>query len=274
MELDALWDFNDPAASEEKFALWLMEQPAGTQLQAEGLTQLARAQGLQGHFDQAHETLNDADLITGEHRTRARVRVLLERGRVYNSSDDKAAALDLFKQAVTLASEINEDGLEVDAMHMVAIADDPELSADHNRAAIRRAEESGDPAARKWLGSLFNNLGWSLFEEKKTEEALRCFQSALKYREEQGSRIAEAKWPVARALRELGRNDEALAMQLSLQDGNDGFVEEELALLYRGKGDLAKAKTHAEKAVALLGAKPWYVKNEPHRLQTMKDIAG
>ena len=57
--LDRLWDFDDPAFSEQRFLALLPRARAERDgaLLAEALTQLARARGLQGRFDDADSTL-------------------------------------------------------------------------------------------------------------------------------------------------------------------------------------------------------------------------
>jgi tetratricopeptide (TPR) repeat protein len=71
--------------------------------------------------------------------------------------------------------------------------------------------------------------------------ALGVFEEALAARERIGeaARTREARWMVAWSLRNLGRHDEALAMQRALKadlaaaGASDPYVEEELALLER-----------------------------------------
>jgi hypothetical protein len=50
VDFDKLWNFNDPAESERKFRAL----PPDAEVQ----TQIARAQGLQRKFDEAHKTLD------------------------------------------------------------------------------------------------------------------------------------------------------------------------------------------------------------------------
>src|SRR5688572_21565066 len=80
---DELWDYNDPATTEQKFRALLprAEASADRFYHAQLLTQLARAQGLQRKFDEAHATL---DQVAQVDQPPARVRYLLERGRVFN----------------------------------------------------------------------------------------------------------------------------------------------------------------------------------------------
>jgi len=61
-EFETLWDYAEPAASEARFRQLLAETHARSEPadRAELLTQIARAQGLQRHFDTAHATLDAA----------------------------------------------------------------------------------------------------------------------------------------------------------------------------------------------------------------------
>ena len=100
-ELDSLWDFDDPDGSERRFRALLPRAHAeqGGALLAELLTQIARAEGLQGRFDDADRTLDDAEaaLLPGDER--GRVRLLLERGRVANTARHEGRGSSLFFDA-------------------------------------------------------------------------------------------------------------------------------------------------------------------------------
>ncbi len=109
--------------------------------------------------------------------------------------------------------------------------DDPAASEQRFRAAR-------DAQARRWEGSLLNNLGWVLHDAGRHEEALAQFRAALAARERDGApttRVREARWAVARELRALGRHDEALALlraleaELAAAGASDPFVPEEIA---------------------------------------------
>ncbi len=97
-DLQGLWDYNDPAGTESKFRAVLakVETFNDQSYHAELLTQIARAQGLQRQFDEAHRTLDEADAMIDSDLHRARVRLLLERGRVFNSSGSADKAKKLF----------------------------------------------------------------------------------------------------------------------------------------------------------------------------------
>src|SRR5580765_3893156 len=56
--LDALWDFGDPVGSETRFRQRLSDMPPGSHAAEELRTQLARAMGLQGRFEEAAAQLD------------------------------------------------------------------------------------------------------------------------------------------------------------------------------------------------------------------------
>ncbi len=231
IDIDPLWDFDDPAGSEERFLA----------LQSEVQTQLARTHSLRKQFEQAHGLLDNVenDLSPGE--SRARVRYLLERGRTHNSAGEKERAQLLFLQAWNDALTLGEEALAIDAAHMLGIVAAGDESVRWNEEALALAGHSPDPKARRWRGSLYNNLGWTYHDAGKLPEALACFQQALDARREQGLPGPEriARWCVARCLRSLGRLDEALEIQQELRTEHeaaqtqDKYVEEEIATLLK-----------------------------------------
>lgn len=227
-EIDAAWDFGDPAASEARFRA-MTSQGLGDAARAEVLTQLARALGLQGRFDEAETLLDTA----GQDGEIPRMRATLERGRLRNSGGDRDAAARLFHEALRQAEALGSDFYAVDAAHMLGIACDGEDALEWTRTAISMATESPDHRTRGWQGSLTNNLAWNLHDLGRYEEALPIFQRALTLRQEQGDplRIHQAHWCLARCLRSLGRVEEALTIQRRLRETGpkDVYVESEIA---------------------------------------------
>ena len=163
MDINQLWDFDDPAASEKRFR----DLPPSGEVQ----TQIARALGLQGKFDEAHQTLDavvrDSPLVE--------IRYLLERGRVSNSSGHPDKARPLFLAAWEQAQAAGLDFFAVDAAHMLGILDGLEW---HGKA-IAFAENSSDPKAQGWMGSLLNNLGWTYYDRGDYAKALETFERDL-----------------------------------------------------------------------------------------------
>jgi tetratricopeptide (TPR) repeat protein len=271
--LDELWDFSDPASSEIRFRSAL---EAGRFNRAETLTQLARSLGLQSKFDQAHETLDQTE--SSEMSPRARVRLLLERGRVHNSSGNKDAARSLFEQAWSEAVSVHEEALAVDAAHMVAITLSGGEALKWNERALEMAENSSDPLARRWRGSLHNNIGWTYHDDfKDFEQAMRHFQLGLEARLEQGNEptIRIAKWCVARCRRSLGQYEQALTEQLSiLDDQGEGYGHEEVAECLLALGREQESRPYFAQAYSKLSADDWFRTNEPERLERLRLLSG
>lgn len=280
---DDWWNYNDPAATELRFRELLPRaQQAGADYHAQLLSQIARAQGLQRDFAAAHATLDRAETLLTPDLAVARVRCLLERGRAHNSARQPALAAPLFEQALELAQAHSADGYAVDAAHMLAIVAPADRQLAWNLRALELAERSQQPAARRWRGSLYNNLGWSYHALGQHDRALEQFELALAAREQAGQAeaIRVARWCVGRGLRALGRYAEALALQQALAaelasaDVPDGYVFEELGenLLALGEGVAARAQFAA--AYAELSGDAWLAEREPERLARLRALAG
>jgi tetratricopeptide (TPR) repeat protein len=275
------WDFNDPAGSEARLRKLAEEakEQGDTTLHLEALSQVARAMGLQGRFEEGHQVLDAAaSQMTGTDEV-PRLRLLLERGRLFNSGGDPERALPLFEEAWVLGLSIPHPDLAVDAAHMMAIVAPPGEKRAWNERALAYAESSGDPEASRWLGSLYNNMGWDAHDAGDFEEALLLHQKGWDWQRERqtgrGERIAE--WSVAKQLRFLGRSEEAMDMQQALlaryvieEPGGEGFVHEELGELYLQAGDEGQAATHFERAWELLRDIDWI---EPERLGRMRELS-
>ncbi|KPV46556.1 hypothetical protein SE17_43205, partial [Kouleothrix aurantiaca] len=162
-DFDALWDYNDPGATEQRFRAILAqaEQSGNRDYYAQLLTQLARALGLQRRFAEAHATLDAATTLVSPDLALARVRHTLERGRLFNSAGEPDAARPFFQAAWEAAQAAGDDGYAVDAAHMLGIVSPPAEKLAWEQRALALAEISPQPRARKWLASLYNNMGWS-----------------------------------------------------------------------------------------------------------------
>lgn len=281
-DLDSLWDFTDPAASEERFrALVPRTEKAGDPCGlAELLSQIARAQGLQRAFDAAHATLAQAEQLLAEGCARAQVRVLLERGRVLNSSGQPEASAPLFERALDLAADASEEALAVDAAHMLGIVTPQDEQLQWNLRATDMAETSADPKANRWLGSLYNNIGWTYHDRGDYDEALQHFLAAQSWLEEHSDphRQRIARWTVGRCLRSLDRMDEALAIQRALEaewaaaGEESGYVFEELGELLLAAGKKIEAANYFSKAYGILSEDIWLQANETERLARLKTL--
>jgi tetratricopeptide (TPR) repeat protein len=284
-DLDSLWDYDHPAETEKKFRTILPEADrwGGIGYKVELLTQIARTLGLQQRFDEAHALLDTVEPLLPKAGETASVRYLLERGRCYNSGQQIDRAIPLFREAWERADKAGLDFYSVDAAHMMAIAMPAAEKSLWNDRAVATAETSSDPKARRWLGSLYNNIGWSLFEEKKYDSALVMFRRAFDFRFTQGKpdQIRFAKWCVAKGLRFTNQVDAALSTQEELQRDiessgaePDGFVFEELAECHLTLGHKEKSREYFARAYTLLSQDPWLARDEPERLARMRELSG
>ena len=281
-DFDSLWDYSAPDKTEAKFRELLPQFPENELAHIELLTQIARTQGLQRKFDEAHQTLDEVEKQLDENPSRAKVRYLLERGRVFNSSMQVEESKPFFEQALDLAKTLGEDFYAVDAIHMLAIIADPASALTLNLSAIQLAESSLEEKARNWLGSLYNNMGWTYHDMGDYESALEIFQKAESFFRAKGNvdKLRIAAWTMARCLRSLNRLDEALSKQLALYGeiesaGEvDGFVYEEIGecLLALQRGE--EAKPYFAKAFEVLSKDEWLVENERDRIMRLKQFGG
>jgi tetratricopeptide (TPR) repeat protein len=245
------------------------------------LTQIARTQGLQRKFDDAQSTLDTVEVMLTDELKVAKVRYLLERGRVFNSFGDKDEARPLFLRAWQLAAENNEDYYAIDAIHMLQIVDPPEKQLDWANKAIDLAEKTEDERAKNWLGSLYHNTGWSYHDLGQYNKALDMFDKSLIWHEQYGDEysIIIAKWCIARTYRSLGTIAEALFMQRQLEEeieekglDHDGYVFEEIAECLLLMGNNKEAQKYFKSAYEILSQDEWLKANQPARLKRLKTL--
>ncbi len=237
-DLDALWNFNDPAASEATFRAALADARGDEALVLR--TQIARTLGLRGRFDEAQRELDAIEPALADAGAEPRVRSALERGRTLRSSGKPAEAKPLFERAFAAADTAGLERLAADALHMVALVEpvlDDRIA--WNRKTIAYAERAKDLRARSWRAAALNNIGSDLREAGRLPDSLTAFQDALTAYEQIGRahNVRIARWQVANVLRLLGRRGEALALQLALErdaaaaGAPDAYAYDGLALL-------------------------------------------
>lgn len=285
---DAMWDYAHPDSTEIKFAeiLPLLKDSPETTYDAEYhvelLTQIARAQGLQGKFEEAGRTLETADSLLTANMKTGKIRYLLEKGKILNSSGKREASKPIFLEAYNFGKENALDCYTLDAAHMMGIVEPPEKQLDWNLKAIEIAEVSSDPRCTSWLGALYNNLGWTYHDLKEYEKSLDLFQKGYEWRKNYNNEKATciAKWNMGRCLHSMKRYDEALNIQNELlqefeekQIEQDGYVFEELAELYLIKNNQSEAKKYFKLAYEYLSKDEWLKENEPERLERLKTLS-
>lgn len=265
MDVRGLWDFARPDVSEQRFRDHLATATPDEALILQ--TQIARTYGLRDRLADSRALLQSLRPRLDGASAEARVRWQLEWGRTWASAvhdretlseSDRETARTAFRAAADLARAAGLDALAVDALHML-----PFTTADRaqdlvwNQEALALALASPQPDARRWEASLRNNIGITLNDLGRHEEALVMLQQALAALQQQAAPAGRQRighWMVANTLRRLGRVDEALAIQQRLEAENaadgtpDPYVFEELALLHRARGDTAQADAYAARA--------------------------
>ncbi|CAN5572467.1 tetratricopeptide repeat protein [soil metagenome] len=286
--IDSFWNYNKPDESEKKFRELLfstdIKQLPDTHIQV--LTQIARAQGLQRKFDDSHSTLDlVSNLITDDTKT-ALIRYHLERGRAFNSSGKTEKSKSHFLQAYKLAVKQNQDFYAIDAAHMLGIVEDADKALIWNEIAIHLAEDSKDKRSKKWLGSLYNNTGWTYHDKQNYEKALEFFEKNVDWHSEMSKDNKKsdgyyiAKWTVARVMRSMERVQEAYKMQCELLDEKkhnnvepSGYESEEIGecLLLMNKKN--ESKKYFADAYASLSKDIWLQANEKERLDRILSLS-
>jgi len=280
MEIDSLWEYTNPALSEERFRSALSKTQGDDSLEL--LTQIARTYSLRRRFDDAHTLLNQVESELATSTLRPQLRYFLERGRTFNSAGEVLKARELFIKAWEQAQGTKETGLAVDAGHMVAITygGSPE-GITWNQKALSLARPSRDPKAKALIPALLNNTAWDLHEMGQYSEALDLFYEAQQEWENRKTpkQIRIAKWSVARCLRSLARHQEALVILTTLEreydDLNevDGYLYEELGENFLAQGKTMESKIYFSKAYEALKNDAWFVENEGLRLDRLLSLA-
>ena len=280
-DFDSLWNYSDPVSTEKKFRelLTVAVESEDRSYRAELLTQIARTQGMQRNFEGAHKTLDMVEKMLTNDLVVANIRYLLERGRTTNSSGNREESIPIFLQAWDQSLSSGQDYWGVDVAHMLGIVMPPEKQLYWNGEAIKLAERSTDTRAKRWLGSLYNNTGWSYFELNDYVTAMGYFEKALLWHIERENtyQIQIARWTIARTYRATGKVEKALEIQHALEreisklgDDPDGYVFEELAECYYLQNNKKEAQRYFILAYEHLSKDSWLQANELERLNRLK----
>jgi tetratricopeptide (TPR) repeat protein len=229
-ELDALWLPGDPIASAERLAAAAAEPGRSELVRAELETQRARAFALQGRIEEAEALLDSLEPASGV----LEVRVLLERGRIRLAAGRAAEAVPLLESALRAARRDADTGLAIESSLALAEADRPHTEQ-WIEEGLADLSGTGDPGLLRWGVVLHDLRGWARLDDGDAGAALESFEDAAELADDYGTldqRFA-AHWAVGRALRELGRIDEALEVQRRLEGERPGeqAVADELTLL-------------------------------------------
>ncbi len=153
-----LWDFSNPALSEQRFREALEVANFDDALILK--TQIARTYGLRRDFDTARQVLAEIEPHLASASPQVQVRYWLELGRSYASATHphesqtdaaKAQARLAYTKAFDVAKASALDALAIDALHMMAFVDtDPQSQLDWDLKALAYLNASTQDDARKW----------------------------------------------------------------------------------------------------------------------------
>ncbi len=269
-DFDAFWNYADPNTTEIKFREVLNSADTKDELYiAELKTQIARTLGLQRKFEDGHSILNEIDNVLIDENAQLATRYFLEKGRLHNSNNEKELAYEEFMKASECA-RLNQFGFyQVDALHMLGIVAKAEDSLSWNEKAITAAETATEARAKNWLGSLYNNTGWTYFDMKQYDKAIDLFQKCLFWNIDKNRMEAAriAKYSIAKSYRMQGKHNEALFILDEIAAGEpDGYIHEELAENYLATNDLQQAKENFQLTYDLLSEDIWLKANEQERI--------
>ena len=271
IDVAPLWKFSDPAGSEQRFRAALATASGDDAIELQ--TQIARTYGIRRRFDEARQVLAGVEASIAGAGATAQVRYHLELGRTYASTAHKPdeitperreKARAAFTTAFEKAKAAQLDNLAIDALHMMVTVDTaPAEQIAWNERALAYMAASTQDEAKKWEGSLRNNLGYAYHQAGRYDDALAQYRLLLAAHERGGKTgdVRIAHWMIAHTLRFQGKTQEALAIQLRLEREFDAagqadpFVYEELEALYRQAGDAARADAYAAKLKASRAAK-------------------
>jgi tetratricopeptide (TPR) repeat protein len=271
-----LWDFGDPALSEERFREAADDAPTDED-EGLALSQVARALMLQGKEADARTTIGYAQDLIGDDGTAAGVQCLLERGRIENSSGNPTMAQPYFARALELGLSLGLEYEALDAAHMLAIAAPLEGQISFGLKALEMARKATGERAKRWVGPIVNNLGWSLMDAGRIEEALPCFRESLTFRLSQGVEgpIRVSRYSLGSVLRRLEEFEEALVFlrEALATPGFDGYLNEEIGECLFGLGQADAAKIYFQQAYDQLTAETNLAHDAPERLARLLERA-
>lgn len=281
-----MWDYGHPSESEVRFrAIEATVREHHPALFAELITQIARAEGLQSKFADAGTTLARVRALGDAISPRARIRYELEWGRMLNSSGEGEKSRIHFERALALAEESADEFFAIDAAHMMGIVAPSEEQLAWNERALAMASASDNPVARKWIGSLYNNIGYTYLEQGEYELALVNFRKLEQFCAETDNPSfgAVARWFIGKTYRLQGRTEEALAMQQKLLAAEEAkgeagaFTLEEVAECHLALGAEEQARRHfllTHEALYSDEQYQWVLDSDKERVIRIRKLAG
>lgn len=258
------------------------------------LSQIALFQAVQKKFEQAHQTLEQAQLACKADDYQGQACILLEKGRIFQHAGELEKAEKYFYQSYQLSSLHHLDYYTINAAHMIAIVvKNVEEKIKWNELALSLALQTENKKAQGLLAPLHNNLGQNYFDVQDYEKSLFYYEQAsqLFSHDNRYSDFMLARWTIARCIRALNKLDQALVLQQELlseiknrQESKQydmpeemfflvcGFVYEELAIIYNLENQNEKAKEYARIALIELENNEIFKTTSFKRIEFLKSL--
>lgn len=286
--LDQLWNSNDVSASESSFLALLPDAQKLTGKNRSFLIQLlswiGRSEAFLKKYSQARASLEEARKLLDDdqvaYQVSAKIRWLIERGRLHILEKTPSQAPRLFSEAWTLAVNSGEDYFAVEIAQLMASIEPQKSQFEWLVRAIEIAENSPLQKTKQWLGGLYTSLGWKFYDLRQYEKSLETFQKALSNLKALGTprEAFVAQWSIGKILRALGRTEEAVSIhrallaELGIGGVRDGRLYEELAECLHTLKHTTEAQLYFELAYRELTNDEWVRDNQPLKLKRLKDL--
>ncbi len=269
IDINRLWDFDQPALSEARFRAALIGASPEDALVLQ--SQIARSYVLRGERQPALEILRAIEANVAVSGSEAQVCYWLELGRAHASPAHPPEALtwkaqtqarQAFQEAFRRAKAAGLDPHTIEALHLMAFTENnPERQAMHERDALRFVQFSQQEAAQRWECAVRIGLAQALIRLQNHAEAVSELQAATQAGIRMGTThcARSAQWFLGWAYRMAGHLNEALALQLELEQSAAGTplllreVLDELGRLYQALGEDERARLYRARALAPLG---------------------
>jgi tetratricopeptide (TPR) repeat protein len=287
-DLDLLWNPADVTGSEAAYRALLSEGQKLTGPDRSYLIDLhswiGRSEAVQEKYVDARSSLSSAEALLEEQgaacRISARIRWLIENGRLHILAKTPSQAKGFFSEAWTLSFIAAEDYFAVEIAQLMAATEPQKSQQEWILRAIDIAEKSPLPKTKRWLGGLYTSFGWKLYDLRQFDNALGAFEKALQSYKAQGTarEAFVAQWSIGKVLRALGKIEEALSIQktllseLGIGGERDGRLYEELAECLQSLQRTTEAQLYFELAYRELSADEWVKDNQPVKLRRLKDL--
>lgn len=242
------------------------------------LLQAVRLSCLKNQLNEAKNFLAYAEqLLPGldpSDKLKLEIRYKLEEGRYYSFTMNPSRALEAFRSGWESSKNIGKlDFFAVDAAYMISITLPVKQGREWLYLGLSLAEKSTNALTKEWLAYLYLAVGWDYFDRYDFNSALDFFSKIRDECAANQSLTRMVSWSKARVLRALKKIDTAIDAQreILIDDGGlpleeNGFVYLELAELYVGLQQWAKAKDYYVLAFESLKLNKLYSENYDYEL--------